>query len=183
NGYTLPTPDTSAPWTQVPWINSVDGEIGDLCFSTQITEGAFVYQRIWSNSAAAAEGDPCVPALPGRVYENASAPQGWTTMAPGGSVQIPFTGFAEGATPDWIISGALYTASITGFTSTLSSPTSTTIQGTTYATTNNGRSGTLTVTAPAAAASGDWAIFFLYSQTLAAGGDPYHFWPVGVYVP
>jgi hypothetical protein len=49
-------------------------EIGDMCFMTnQLFYDAhdmpFTVQRLWSN-AAAEQGDPCIPALPGIPYFN-----------------------------------------------------------------------------------------------------------------
>jgi hypothetical protein len=55
---------------------------------------------------------------------------------------------------------------------------------------NNGASGSLAVTAPASAASGDWAVLVLYSfredpSTCwpPADDDRVHMWAVGVHVP
>ncbi len=55
------------------------GEIGDMCaqFSgvfTQFPGLDYVVQRVWSNKAALAGGDPCVPPLAGEVYF-AAAPE------------------------------------------------------------------------------------------------------------
>jgi hypothetical protein len=72
--YTAPTfsnpDDDHAIWG---WYTG--GESGDLC---TFNDGAFytpsdydfLVQRSWSNAAAAAGHDPCVPALPGRTYFN-----------------------------------------------------------------------------------------------------------------
>jgi hypothetical protein len=53
------------------------GEIGDMCaqFSgvfTQFPGLDYVVQRVWSNKAARAGDDPCVPPLAGEVYFNAA---------------------------------------------------------------------------------------------------------------
>ena len=53
------------------------GETGDMCAQfpgvfTKFTELDYAVQRSWSNKAAAAGKDPCVPELPGEVYFNAS---------------------------------------------------------------------------------------------------------------
>ena len=53
------------------------GETGDLCAQehnafTKFAELAYGVQRTWSNQAAAAGRDPCVPELPGEVYFNAA---------------------------------------------------------------------------------------------------------------
>src|SRR5262249_3642797 len=51
------------------------GEVGDLCETgknSSTTESGFTVQRIWSNKAAKASHDPCVPAPAGDVYFNAA---------------------------------------------------------------------------------------------------------------
>jgi hypothetical protein len=52
------------------------GEVGDLCAQnadafTKFAELPYTVQRTWSNKAALAGHDPCVPKLPGSVYFNA----------------------------------------------------------------------------------------------------------------
>lgn len=184
NGWTLPGPPANAPWTEPDstWIEAVYGEIGDLCAYTQITEGLYIYQRIFSNTAAALGGDPCIPTYTTTAYDNMSAPQGWYTITSGGTATIPVTGFSNQATTPWIASAVFWKSSGPTFDVTLTSPTSETIQGTSYPTLNNGTSATVTVTAPAAA-SGTWAIIALESDPYLVGGDPYHVWPIGVYIP
>jgi hypothetical protein len=186
NGYTLVAKiDTAQPWTQSPWVAAVYGEVGDMCVSTQITEGSYTYQRIWSNTAAAQEQDPCVPPYANDAYVNASAPQGWYTMTVGGSVDIPVTGWSDRATSDWIMEGAVWTSNTSAsspFQVTTTSPTVYPTDAGDYPTTNNGKVSTLTVSAPGAP-SGSWAVIALYSEPLVQAGDPYHLWFVGVYIP
>jgi hypothetical protein len=61
------------------WLFALGGgETGDMCAQNpgafaQFPELGYTVQRTWSNKAAAAGHDPCVPALPGAVYFN-SAP-------------------------------------------------------------------------------------------------------------
>jgi hypothetical protein len=59
------------------WIASTGGvgEVGDMCAEnlasfTKFPELAYVVQRTWSNAAARAGQDPCVPPLAGEVYFN-----------------------------------------------------------------------------------------------------------------
>jgi hypothetical protein len=188
NGYTMVANiDTKQPWTQSPWVAALYGEVGDLCVSTQINEGSFTYQRIWSNSAAAKELDPCVPPYPQYAYVNTSVPQGWYTMPAGGSVQIPVTGWSDRAADDWLIAAEVWTSSASAssaavFVPTLTSPTAYDTDAGDYATTNNGKASTLTVTAPGLG-SGSWAAIGIYSEPLVYSGDPYHLWFVGVYIP
>jgi hypothetical protein len=179
-GWTLGTPDYQQPWTQTPWLAAVQGEVGDLCFGTEIPELGNKYQRIWSNSAAAAGGDPCAPALPDPYY-NTSAPQGWYALASGGSTQITVTGFSDHSMLDWIIEPTVWIGSTNGWTASITSPTTKTIQNKTYPTTNNGKSATLTINAPTAA-SGSWAVVMIISSPELAMTDPYHVWPVGVHI-
>jgi hypothetical protein len=49
-------------------VFSYFGELGDLCQGRNDREGDFTYQRIWSNQAARAGGDPCVPPNPNEPY-------------------------------------------------------------------------------------------------------------------
>jgi hypothetical protein len=61
------------------WLtaNGNAGEVGDMCALnlssfTKFPELDYVVQRTWSNAAAMAGQDPCVPPLPGEVYFNAA---------------------------------------------------------------------------------------------------------------
>jgi hypothetical protein len=52
------------------------GEVGDMCENlrashVQMPGVAHPFQRSWSNAAAAASSEPCVPALPGEVFVSA----------------------------------------------------------------------------------------------------------------
>lgn len=187
NGWELVTePDTNAPWTQPPWVAALYGEIGDMCVDTQVTEGSYTYQRIWSNAAAANEEDPCVPAYSQYAYVNASAPEGWYKVAAGSSVQIPVTGWSDRATSDWIVDAEVWTSNAPAsapFAVTLTSPTVYPTDAGNYPTTNNGKVSQMTVTVPAGTASGTWADIVIFSEPLVYSGDPFHIWLVGVYVP
>jgi hypothetical protein len=191
-----PTPSTGwtpaalgpQPWTQSPWIAAVYGEIGDMCVSTQITEGSFTYQRIWSNLAAAKGGDPCVPPFSSAAYYNASAPKDWYTIAAGGTASITLTGFSDRAAPDWAVEAQMWNSGgatpAPKFQANVTSPTVYHTDAGDYPTTNNGKTSTLTVTAPAGVTSGTWATIAIYTSPLVPEGeDPYHLWFVGVYVP
>jgi hypothetical protein len=187
SGWALGAGNLQQPWTQPPTLIAPGGELGDLCLGTQWAEGGYTYQRGWSNAAAAAGGDPCVPAYPSAKYYNASAPQPWYMVTAGGSVTIPLTGFASGPTGDWALETLPLSSSSTDLSGSVTSATNYVGQrGMTVPTTNNGRMATLTVSAPGAA-SGSWTVFGIASVPLPAtgmvGGDAYHLWPVGVYVP
>jgi hypothetical protein len=183
-GWNLGDPSNPQPWTASPWIAGLQGEIGDLCTGTEWTEGAYDYQRIWSNAAAATGGDPCKPAYSSVPYYNTSAPQGWYTVSPGGTIDIPLTGFSTGTISDWSLYATLLNSSDPGYTATISSPKTVSQQGVVFEMINNGKNATMTVTAPAGAGSGSWAVFGIQSvPEVGVGGDPQHLWPVGVHVP
>jgi hypothetical protein len=182
SGWALPPVDPQAPWSQVPWILAVGGEIADMCNYTQTAEGGYTYQRIWSNTAAGLGADPCVPAYPQYAYCNASAPLGWYPISSGGSVTIPMTGFSDRATSDWTVEATVWSSSGPSFEVSTTSPTSMLRGGTTYPTTNNGRSFTVTVTAPSTATAGSGVMIGVYSEPFTPSGDPYHLWFVGAYV-
>src|SRR6185369_15347115 len=83
--FALPRVADRRPWTETIW-NAWElqggAELADLCEATFYLEGAFFYQRIWSNRAAAAGGDPCIPPLHEPFYDT-SFEQDWYAMAPG----------------------------------------------------------------------------------------------------
>jgi hypothetical protein len=174
-GYTL---NLLTSITQSPWA-STEGEVGDMCVGTRTFEGSWTYQRSWSNSAAAAGGDPCVPAVSAPYY-NVSAPQDWYRMTAGGAIDIPVTGWSTARLKDWVIDAQQFTGSAT-FGAKLTSPTSTKVGATTFPTINNGAVATLHVTAPAATSAA--AVIWVMSLSLAPSStqDQFHFWPVGVY--
>jgi hypothetical protein len=94
------------------------GETGDMCAQfpgsfTRFAELPYVVQRSWSNRAALAGKDPCVPAMPGSVYFNSVpemdddmnvALQGQTStvkgirLQPGHSRTVDVDLFSEGDT-------------------------------------------------------------------------------------
>ncbi len=104
----------------VVWGYYTGGESGDMC---TFNDGVFykplgfdfTVQRSWSNVAAAAGHDPCVPALPGRVYFN-SAPvlpdivkaRGVSThgikIPVGGTRTIELDLYSDGPTDPWSVS-------------------------------------------------------------------------------
>ncbi len=191
NGYILTT-NTVAPWMGDVWAeNEVAGksEVGDLCDGERVTENGFAYQRIYSNAAAVAGGDPCVPSL-ARPFFDTSAPQDWYPAAAGATVTVPVTGWSTGPVSDWEVTTVPLGRDATATaTASIDSGSSVSLGGTTYATMNNGASATLTVTLPQGVASGWWGVVLLDSAHLDASGLPlsgediFHQWVVGVYVP
>jgi hypothetical protein len=203
--------DTSAGWrlpraSSTPWNDANSSiwsavqpgviENGDLCELSRIREKGFLYQRGWSNKAAALGGDPCVPAL-AEPYFNVTVADDWFEIEPGGSSKIPFTGWSTAAAADWQVnvgpnhgSGAL--AELTpgpSLTITTTRGVGTAHKCGARQGVNNGVTGTITVTAPAQAKSGDFVVLWIRSfREDATTCDPLpdsdftHFWPVGVHV-
>jgi len=112
------TPLSKRGWAMSPttaW-GVILPETADLCANEEIatqvafrkafgtdvvTEGGFTLQRGWSNAAARANHDPCVPALPGAVYFNAAPEKDAIQIAVGKSATIPIDAFSEAATDPW----------------------------------------------------------------------------------
>jgi hypothetical protein len=194
---------TSQPWTQSPWWSVPVGEVGDMCNYEMEVEGGFSYQRIWSVQAAAAGGDPCIPATGRTFYDvsNVSSPD-WNTIQPGQTLDVALTGWSTGPSPPWWQLGTY----VTNASSSMQSANVSIGSGPTAhrvgwfgscphqpIADNAGTTGspTLTFTAPAGAQSGDWAVVeidsYLQDDTSTcsakAGADLRHFWFLGFYVP
>ena len=204
-GYNLGvTPEQ--PWTESVWSSfsqdKMEVEVADLCEETRIFEpsgdgATWEYQRIWSNLAATGGGDPCVPALPGPYYTVQLATE-WHTAKPGSTVSIPLTGWSQQAVSDWLLksraintsaglSGLSESAGTIVLTSKLGIGTSAPCDP--HPAMNQGVSGSLEVTLPATAKSGDYAVLVVSSFRLNSechtplSEDLDHRVPVGVYVP
>ncbi len=208
-GYNLGEP-TAQPWTTSVWQQWVPAghvELGDLCEGTRSFEpfdggpdGGWEVQRIWSNAAAAAGGDPCVPPA-AKPYESVSVPQDWYSVSPGGQVAIPIVGWSAAATSEWLLSvhvaatndggpfGAAGTTLDAGLTTSAGLGTVGTCSPRYGA--NNGTTGSLRISAPASAKSGDYVVLSVHSFREKPPPscyppiteDEYHFWLVGVHVP
>lgn len=195
-----------APWSSSSWASLQPGpvEIADVCAATRVFEasadGGYYYQRVFDNSVALQCGDdPCVPREPGPAY-NVTVAKDWYPARPGQAVAIPFTGWATGAMDNWAVAAVRfngYPQGCGGSSCPVLELTTALGVGTAAACTphqvlNDGVSGTLSVTMPAAAASGDYAVIGILSFRENSGPlgcdrgpdtDYYHQWPVGVYVP
>jgi hypothetical protein len=96
------------------------GEVGDLCVSysgdDSYQEGKYIVQRSWSNKAAAASHDPCVPAPTGTPYFNLApaAGQDQLSMKVGDSKTITLTGFSDAAMDDWAVSAREFSSFMGG---------------------------------------------------------------------
>ncbi len=186
NGWTLPPP-TAQPWTGDVLDTAGYGvatETADACVGTAAYEGSFQYQRVWSNAAAAAGGDPCVPAT-SEPYYNVAPARGWTEVAAGATVAIPLTGWTTAPMGDFYLELAEIDSTGGTWTETLAATRSYLDQGTSYPSVNNGDVATLTVRPPANAPSGAYLEVMLFStaESVTATSDLYHAYPVGAYVP
>lgn len=202
-GWRLPRA-SATPWADADtniWRTVQPGvvENGDLCELSRIREplaSGFLYQRSWSNKAALLGGDPCVP-VRAEPYFNVSVSKDWVSIAAGQSVQIPFSGWSTARADDWVINaganhgrGALADlAPGSGLVLETSKGVGTKGKCGARQGMNDGVQGSLTVTAPASAKAGDFAVIWIRSFREEPGTcnpspaiDWTHFWPVGVYV-
>lgn len=181
-GWRLSIPSSNVPvWMSDPWLEYEDNRItenGDLCIDTRILEGDYYYQRAFSNAAAAAGGDPCVPSL-GIPYYAATTDKAWYAGVPGETMRILVTGWSTAPTDDWWVRGRVQEVSRAGAGWTAA-------QGATPL--NDGKGMSYTITIPADAVSGDWASFYLLAEHYDArrhvlpGDDYAHLQMFGVYV-
>ncbi len=150
-----------------PWVATA-GEVGDLCEGQVTQEAGFSAQRIWSNSAAAADAPPCVPTPPGGFYNVSPSPQGTQIVAAGSSVTFTLTGFSTQPAAPWSLDALSFGQASFQPTAVLSTHSIA-----------NGATATLTVTVPAGTASQSYAAVFLSSYRAV---DDYNVWPVAVVV-
>lgn len=137
-------------------------ENADLCELTPAVtrEAGHVAQRSWSNSAAAAGADPCVPANPALPYFNVTAsPATVQHVAAGSSVDYVLDAWSTAAIPAWtlqvgVIGPGLGTAAPLSVTPRLS-----------RTTVNNGQSVTLHVAVDPGAAPGTAYVFIDSSRS------------------
>jgi hypothetical protein len=171
------------PWGGPAWNSAQPGliEIGDLCSGTFITEGAWTYQRIWSNEAAAAGGDPCKPPSPAPYFDT-STDSSWLQVQPGGTATAQLTAWSTGLRDDWYVYALVSYPPTSDFTATITTAKQQTLDAVVYDSVNDGDTAKLTVTASSSAQSGSYAVVRVYSRS-ADHVDGTHFWPVGVYVP
>jgi hypothetical protein len=141
-------PDGGSAW------NFIGGEVGDLCELTHsfiMTEGHYV-QRIWSNTAAAADHDPCIPADPTRPYFNVSVDPGDIQYVnPGDTVTFTLTGWSLQPMANWTLQ-----IDSSGGSINLDANLSDTVL-------NNGRTATFTLTIPDDAPSNSYETFLVSS--------------------
>jgi hypothetical protein len=152
-----------------------------LCSGTFVTEGSWTYQRIWSNRAASAGGDPCIPPL-STPYVSTSAATEWVPVAAGATASIPVTGWSTGPRDDWYVYPLLSYPPSGAISARVTAATEQTLDGVVYTSINNGGTATLSVTVAPDAPSGTWSVIRLVSRS-ADQVEGTNFWPVGVHVP
>ena len=171
-------PPTDSVW--LAFLGPGEWEIGDLCAGTQIIEGGFAYQRIWSNAAAMVGADPCVPAAP-LPYFGASAAQEWFPMT-SSRIEVPITGWSTGPTPDFAVSVSVRYQSHGMATADWSPPATRRLDMYPVAMLHNGSTANVAITV-SGMTSGDYAVVWLATRPDVAGGDFYRPWLFGVYMP
>jgi hypothetical protein len=101
---------TTPEFRNDPWISLGYGEIGDNCDGTAWTDdGGTVVQRIWSNSAASAGHDPCVPVPSGESYFNASPDKAIYVASVGDTFTVDVTAFTDAPRASWQLDAVDYT--------------------------------------------------------------------------
>jgi hypothetical protein len=95
--------DPSGSWS------GLGEEVADLCTRADETglvrDGDFVAARSWSNAAAAAGGDPCLPVTGDGLYVNVKRDGNvQPRIPPGGRGTVGVTGWSNRATADWTLS-------------------------------------------------------------------------------
>lgn len=162
------TPDPSDAWFTA---FQFEVEVGDMCEapSRYTKEGTHVAQRSWSNAAAAAGLEPCVPSA-------ANAPAFGITVTPAGTQHA-----AAGATVDYAVTG-WSTGPVAAWT--LGRQSSPFFLRVAYdaPTLDNGGQTMVHVTVPATAASGTTVSSFLIASHTADLQDA-TMWPIAIVVP
>jgi hypothetical protein len=137
------------------------GEVADLCDVT-VMENSYAVPTVWSNSAAAKGGDPCVPAqgLP-YISVDPSVSKVSLPSSKGSEVDVTLTGWSTSQVGDWLIQVSVNGQAAQAVTATLD-PTATDLL-------NNGETVKLEVTTDGSASPGSTAIIEVLSY--APSGD------------
>ena len=162
--------DPTQPWTFVP------GEVGDLCTETSVVEDGFLAQRIWSNQAAGAGLDPCVPEPAGPYFNVSPDPANLVMARAGETVTFDLTGWSTEPMPPWAVKLLpLYGAYAYpgGFQPQVTLD---------HVTLQNGEAATLTVSVPFDVSRGAFAAFALYNAR-GDGDQNGGYWPFLIEVP
>ena len=142
-----------------PWY-LILGEVADLCnYEPYAYEGTFAYQRSWSNAAAAAGGNPCVPNQGDRWEDVTADPATMPTIPKGGTATFTLTGWSTEREADWSLDYA-----DADYSSLYASDLNVTFDRHTI---NNHKTATVTLHAPTNAASGDTGGIYVLSGPYA----------------
>ncbi len=162
---TDPYPISEGTWQLVPtnpWAVALQGvEVGDLCFPLSELDQGFTLSRIWSNSAAAAGDDPCLPDQTSpyhTVYASPSMP----TVQAGGQSEVTLVGWSKGALSPWPIAVGVGPGLSTGASFTPTASLSTPTIGV-------GQTAALTIQAPQDAPRGATATLLILSEPQGFG--------------
>ncbi len=100
---TDPIPDTGYNVHDEAFASFFYPEVGDLCDFEEPTMlgSGFTVNRGFSNRAASAGKNPCVPHAAGEVYFGAAPAQSMIELAVGESKTIDVMAFSESELPDW----------------------------------------------------------------------------------
>ena len=150
------------------------GEVGDLCVgrNDSWTESGFTVQRSWSNKAAKASHDPCVPAPAGDIYFNVAPANEQISAKVGDTKVITLTAFSDAPIDNWALTGRDLAAEFGGTPSLSFAFDKTTV--------NNGTKIQMSVTVTAAppAQFGGAALYSISSKS----GSVSHRWPGAIIV-
>ena len=155
-----------------PWFG-LGGELADGCTARNVVQDGFTVQRIWSNQAATAGADPCVPAVP-PMYGTAPPSDAAIRVAAGQQTTVTLTGWSDGPAPAWMIHADAAPFITSSFVPTASVDTTRL---------TNGATATLTIGAPAGTPSGSKGYVFVVSRASGEVDANWSVWPLLVTVP
>ena len=149
-GYALNT----GPWSE----QGASIEVADVCEADIVSEAGFVLSTAWSNSAAAAGLNPCIPWRPLQgPYLNVNAFPASQTVAAGQPANFDLVGFASAPASPWPLTFHLDQA-VGDFLPAISGTATT-------ASIANGLTFTVSITPPPGTPSGSKAIVWIQSGT------------------
>jgi len=147
--------------------SALGGEVADLCVFGGLQAGGFYVTRSWSNAAAAAGTDPCVPATKDPYFSVSPKPAAIQLASPGQTLKYTLTGWSTEKMDDWQLVAA------DGFGIPLDPKLD-------VNTMNNGKTATLTLTVPGGAPPQSFGLVAVMS---AKSKTKYNIWPIGLYIP
>jgi hypothetical protein len=151
-----------------PWF-FLAGEVADICpLSAVVTDGELIAQRYWSNAAASAGQDPCIPASSAPYFATSASPTSTQYVAAGQSVTFELQGWATEDVGTW----KLQALPLLG---TFEPDVALGVDEM-----QNGGTGTLVVTVPPGTPSKLYSYLELFSYQTT---DTYQTWPIAIVVP